>query len=76
MHMYNGYHFWGMHLFWWFIWIFFFIWIFATPWDIPGQMKTKDAPLDILNKRLASGDITNEEYQERKQILEDDLAHH
>jgi putative membrane protein len=34
----------------------------------------KDSPLDILQRRLASGEITNEEYQEKKNILESDLA--
>ena len=73
MHMYDGYHFWGMHLIWWFIWIFFFIWIFATPWDVPGQRKKKDSPLDILQRRFASGQMTKEEYLEKKAILENDL---
>lgn len=73
MHMYYGYHFWGMHLIWWFIWFIFIIWVFATPYDIPGQMKRKDSPLDILKKRFASGQINKEEYQEQKKILENDL---
>jgi putative membrane protein len=33
-------------------------WIFATPWDISGQRKKKDSPLDILQKRFAEGQIT------------------
>lgn len=70
MHMYDGYHFWGMHLIWWFIWIFLLIGIFATPWDIPGRKKEKDSPLDILQKRFASGQITKEQYLEKKTILE------
>ena len=74
--MYNGYHFWGMHLIWWFIWVAFIFWIFAIPYDIPGQMKRKDAPLDILKKRFASGQITKDEYQEQKKILADDLTKH
>ncbi|MEO7463423.1 MAG: SHOCT domain-containing protein [Ferruginibacter sp.] len=73
MYMYEGYHFWGMHLIWWFIWIVFIIWIFATPWDVPGQKKKKDLPLDILQRRLAANQITKEEYQESKKILENDL---
>lgn len=36
--------------------------------------KKKDSPLDILQKRFASGHITNEEYQQRKKILVGDLA--
>lgn len=67
---YNNYHFVGMHLVWWFIWGIFLIWIFATPYDIPGQRRKKDTPLDILKKRFASGQINNEEYQEKKKILE------
>ncbi len=69
MHMYDGYHFWGMHLIWWLIWIFLLIWIFATPWYVPGRKKEKDSPLDILQRRFASGQITKEEYLEQKAIL-------
>jgi len=71
---YNGYHFGGMHLIWWCIWIFFLFWIFATPYRIPFQRMKKDSPLDILQRRFALGEITNEEYQEKKKILENDLA--
>jgi putative membrane protein len=73
---YEGYHFWGMHLLWWFVWIILLFWIFATPYDIPGQRKKKDSPLDILQKRFASGQISTEEYHEKKKILENDLAKH
>ena len=71
---YDGYHFWGMHLIWWVIWLFLLFWIFAMPYNIPGQRMMKDSPLDILRRRFALGEITNEEYQEKKKILEDDLA--
>lgn len=76
MHMYEGYHFWGMHLIWWVIWVGFIFWIFATPYDIPGQMKKKDSSLDILQKRFASRQINKDEYQEQKKILANDLAKH
>ncbi len=67
--MYDGYHAWGMHLVWWFVWIMLLFLFFATPYNIPGQRKKKDSPLDILQKRFASGDITNEEYQEKKNFM-------
>lgn len=67
---YNNYQFWGMHLVWWFIWCIMLFWIFATPYTIPGQRARKDSPLDILKKRFASGEITKEEYQEKKKIVE------
>lgn len=66
-------NYWGMNLVWWLIWMIILFWIFATPYDIPGQRRRKDSPLDILQKRFALGQITNTEYQERKKILEKDL---
>lgn len=70
----NGYHFGGMHLVWWFVWGILLFWMFATPYDIPGQRRRKDSALDVLQKRFASGQITNEEYQASKKTLESDLA--
>ena len=67
-HIYDG-HFWGMHWVWWIFWILVMIWIFATPWDIPGQRIKKDTPLDILKKRFARSEISEEEYKEKKKIL-------
>lgn len=67
---YDGGHFWGMHWFWWILWVIFMFWIFATPFDIPGQKKSKSSPLDILKKRYAAGEINSEEFEERKIKLE------
>ena len=63
----------GMNLVWWFIWLVLIFWVFVTPYDIPGQRRRKDRPLDLLQKRFAAGEITNEDYQERKRILESEL---
>jgi putative membrane protein len=49
-------------------------WIFATPYNFPGQRTKKDSPLDILRRRFASGEITKDEYMERKEILEKDMT--
>ena len=67
---YDGHHFWGMHWFWWILWVIFIFWIFATPYDIPGQRKKKEAALDILKKRLANGEISKEEYEDLKNTIE------
>ncbi len=69
---YDGYHFLGMHLIWWCIWIMLLIWIFLLPWAIPGQRYKRETPLDILLKRFDAGQITLEEYNERKKILQRD----
>ena len=71
--MYNG-NYWGMGLIWWFVWIIMLLWIFAVPYNIPGQRYKKDSPLDILQMRFASGQISNEQYQEMKKTLETDLV--
>ena len=71
---YDGYHYGGMHFVWWFVWGILLFWIFATPYDVPCQRRKKDSPLDILQKRFASGQITDEEYHEKKKILESGLA--
>ena len=64
----------GMNIIWWILWIFLLLWIFALPYNIPGQRMRKDSPLDILQKRFALGEITNEEYLEKKKILENNLV--
>ena len=70
MNMYNGYYFGGMHFIWWILWLGLLFWIFFIPYGIPGERRKRDSPLDILQKRFASGEITKEEYLEKKRILE------
>ncbi|MEO5593943.1 MAG: SHOCT domain-containing protein [Chitinophagaceae bacterium] len=70
MNMHNGYYFGGMYFIWWFVWMGLLFWIFFTPWGIPGERRKKESPLDILQKRFASGEITKEQYSEHKKILE------
>lgn len=38
-------------------------------YDVPGQRKKRDTSLDILQTKFASGDITPEEYQQKKIFL-------
>ncbi len=68
--MNDGYGYGGMHVIWWFVWLSLLFWIFAMPYNIPGQRMKKNSPLDVLKNRLASGEITTEEYSDRKKILE------
>jgi len=51
------------------VWGILLFWIFFTPYNIPGQRIKKDSPLDILQKRFASGQINNQQYDEIKQVL-------
>ncbi len=60
----------GMHFIWWVLWVILLFWIFAVPYNIPGQRFKTDSALDALKKRLASGQITTEQYHEMKKIIE------
>jgi putative membrane protein len=68
--MFYDNNYWGMNIIWWVIWVFLLIWIFAIPYDIPGQRLRRDSPLDILQRRFVSGEITEGQYKELKQELE------
>ena len=70
---YDNYQFGGMHFGWWFVWAVLLFWIFATPYDIPGQRLKRETPLYMLKKRLASGQISSEEYLEKKAMLESEM---
>lgn len=69
--IHDGYHFWGMHMIWWFFWIIliFGFWGFFEP--VPKKKIQRDSPLEILKRRFAGGDITKEEYEEKRRILEE-----
>lgn len=72
--VYNTDYYWGMNLVWWIIWMVLLVWIFAIPFDIPGQRARRATPLDILQKRFASGQISKDEYADHKKILENDAS--
>lgn len=68
MHLYDG-HFGGMHLIWRSVWFILIARVFFIPADIPHQKSKKENPLDILKKRFAQGEISKEEFEESKMIL-------
>ena len=67
--MHDG-NFWGMHFIWWIIWLVILVWFFFLPYRFPYQRNTKNRALDILQERYAKGEITKEEYEERRRTLE------
>jgi len=64
----------GMHMFWWVFWIVAIALFFALVEAQPrrNSRKRREKPLDILQKRYAAGELTTEEYEKRKSILERD----
>lgn len=71
---YEGYHLWGMHLTWWLIWLAVVLWIYFAPYSIPGQRAKKGSALHILKERLSSGQISLDEYKERRDLLVDEKS--
>ena len=67
MDMYN-YQFVGMHFFWWIFWLMLIIpfFFFATPVRRKTVRRYQETPFGILQHRYAAGEITTEEYEERK----------
>ena len=71
-------HYWGfgMHLFWWIFWILLIVFFFALLTPVPRKRAHlyRQTPLEILQRRYANGEITTQEYEERKSRLERDSS--
>ena len=64
----------GMHTFW---WIFGFAVVIALIfWAVGGSTARRDRPREtpheMLRRRLANGEISTEEYEKRKTVLDRD----
>lgn len=67
-----GYY--GMHYSWWFFWIivWFAYFAFLTPVRRGHWKRINVNPLDLLQQRLATGEIKEEEYNRLKMVIERD----
>ncbi len=68
--MHHYYYFWGMHAYWWVFW--FILWIMFFSFLMPVTRTTYrqlQTPLQLLQRRYAAGEITSEEYEERRTKL-------
>ena len=69
-----GYNFVGMHLLWWLFWLMLiipFFWL-ATPVRRKTVRQYRENPFGILQRRYAAGEITTEEYEQRKTRIDRD----
>ena len=70
----------GMHFLWWIFWIAIVAALAWALWgrrergaeDIDRPAERRETPLELLQRRLASGECTPEEYERRKALLERD----
>lgn len=59
---------------WWVFWVILMFALFGWFEPVPKKRVRRDAPLEILKRRFASGEINEEEYQAKKRVLEEDAA--
>lgn len=62
---YGEWGFWGMHVFWWLFWVAVIVVLFL-PLTPVSRGRRRETPLEVLQRRYAAGDISTEEYEERK----------
>jgi putative membrane protein len=64
----------GMHGMWWVFWLVVVLGVWAlTRSGVCGhRSRAKETPHQVLQRRLASGDITPEQYEARKALLDRD----
>ncbi|MFM2262637.1 MAG: hypothetical protein RI959_1313 [Pseudomonadota bacterium] len=71
-----GYYMGGMHTFWWLFWLILAVALVYAVW--PPERRTgrskREAPLEILQRRLALGEITPEAYEQTKSLLDRDAT--
>lgn len=62
----------GMHLIWWIFWILLIVilaGLLLRRRSFGGPIEPRSTPLEILERRYAAGDISTEEFEERKATL-------
>ena len=75
---YDGGYMGGMHGGWWFFWLLVIGAALFYGWQRPGRRGDRtgaaphETPHEVLRRRLASGEITPEQYEERKTLLDRD----
>lgn len=70
--MYMG----GFHVLWWLFWVALIGVLLFIGFGRLGMRRhpRRETPLEVLRRRLASGEITPKEYEERRVLLERDGA--
>ncbi len=75
---YDGGYMVGMHAWWWLFWVVLLGVLLFAVWGRPGRTggRRRETPLEVLQRRLASGEITPEQYEQRRALLDRDAAGH
>ena len=70
----GGYLIGGMDWIWWLFWLALIGVIVFYGWGRPDQRQRgpRESPHEVLKRRLANGEISTEEYEQRKLLLDRD----
>jgi putative membrane protein len=64
------YNFMGMYSYWWLFWLILWICFFSFMMPVRRTAyRQMQSPLQLLQRRYAAGEITSEEYEERRAKL-------
>jgi putative membrane protein len=69
--MFYTYYFFGMDLIWWMVW-FVLVTMFFHHYQPVRRKKVKSNPIDVLQYKFSTGEISVDEYEQRKRVLEID----
>ena len=66
----------GMHWLWWIFWLVLIGGLVYSAWGRPGDQRrrSRETPQQTLQRRLANGEITTDEYEKRKTLLDRDAS--
>ncbi len=67
----GGYYMGGMHGLWWLFWLALIGVLVFYGWGRPSEQRRRprETPHEALRRRLANGEITPEQYEEREALL-------
>ena len=76
MYFGNGFYMGGMHGLWWLFWIVLIAAVVYASWGRAsgGRRGSRETPHEVLRRRLASGEIDAQEYEQRKALLDRDAG--
>lgn len=72
----GGFYMGGMHGLWWIFWVVLMGVLVFYVWGRPGgqRRRPRETSQEVLQRRLANGEITPDEYEKRKTLLDRDAG--
>ncbi|MDQ2735662.1 MAG: SHOCT domain-containing protein [Pseudomonadota bacterium] len=70
----GGFYMGGMHGLWWIFWVVLIGVLVFYAWGRPGEQRhrPRETLQEVLQRRLANGEITPDEYENRQALLDRD----